>query len=870
MATTNSSSVLRFSGMNSGLDTESIVNAMTAATKLKITKQNRKAITLKWKQEAYQGITTKLTDFQNKYLDMLNSKVNLKSKSTFTKYGATVSTLNADGILKEGTPAGVSVRSGTNAVPGTYKVKVLQTATQAKYQGSAMDASSLDLSQYSDASQNYSFNITVGKKSTVINFNGGSADSVRSQINSQLKDAYGSSNTSGQGLVYVNDSGKIISSDRQAMSLTGVANMYGNFTFDLNTSISAGTNKFNITVGDETVSVSFDSYTADYFNQTDSTTLGAQKRKEFQGIYFDEQAEKLYNAAKADGSVDFDALKAQAYDKAKQADYDKKFESEKTKAMAEYDEELKTNYDNGIADGSIAEGTSFEDWKKTQAEFDENAFKTAFDEQYAKDFDETAFRAQFDKDYDELSAYKDTLNADDFKLSNEDLAAYANKHELNKAIGKVKLSDGTGLNIDENGTVTAANGKKLSVAADPATKNTFGASTARTTTAQVTTATTLKDLGVEDSATFTINGTKFTFTSDYTVAKMMSEINASKNARATMTFSTLTNSFALSSSGYGTSASIEFSAENGSAGAELLSTLGLTSGTLTQGRNLQLEVNGETIETSSNSFTADGTTMTFTSAAQGAEFSYEVKKDNSSAIDAIKSFVEDYNKIIEEVYGQLDQKPNSDYYALTDDDIEDMDLSEKQQEKWEEKAKEGLLYNDSTVSTVMQKMRSVLYSTVKTADGQTFSLFSMGITTSDDWGDHGKLELDETKLEAAFEQYGDQIADLFAGTTVDENGNTVKTGIMHKLDDVLTGAVKTTGARKDKGTLVQLAGTKTGTSATDNSIYDQLKSISTLISSLETRYEKQQDRYWKQFSNLETMMGSLNSQTSYIQQLMQF
>ena len=870
MATTNSSSVLRFSGMNSGLDTESIVNAMTAATKLKITKQNRKAITLKWKQEAYQNITTKLTDFQNKYLDMLNSKVNLKSKSTFTKYGATVSTLNADGILKEGTPAGVSVRSGTNAVPGTYNVKVLQTATQAKYQGSAMDASSLDLSQYNDASQNYSFNITVGTKSTVINFNGGSADSVRSQINSQLKVAYGASNTSGQGLVYVNESGKLISSDRQAMSLTGVANMYGNFTFDLSGNINAGTNKFNITVGDETVSISFDSYTADYFNQTDSTTLGAQKREEYQNLYFGEQAEKLYNAAKADGSVDFDALRTQAYDKAKQADYDKKFESEKTKAIAEYDEELKTNYDNGIADGSIAEGTSFEDWKKTQAEFDENAFKTAFDEQYAKDFDETAFKAQFDKDYDELSAYKDTLNADDFKLSNEDLAAYANKYELNKAIGKVKLSDGTGLNIDENGTVTAANGEKLAVAADPATRNTFGASTARKTTAQVTTATTLKDLGVEDSATFTINGTKFTFTSDYTVAKMMSEINASKNAGATMTFSTLTNSFALSSSGYGTAASIEFSADNGSAGAELLSTLGLTSGTLTQGRNLQLEVNGETIETSSNSFTADGTTMTFTSAAQGAEFSYEVKKDNSSAIDAIKAFGEDYNKIIEEVYGQLDQKPNSDYYALTDDDIEDMDLSEKQQEKWEEKAKEGLLYNDNTVSTVMQKMRSVLYSTVKTADGQTFSLFSMGITTSDDWGDHGKLELDETKLEAAFEQYADQIADLFAGTTVDENGNTVKTGIMHKLDGVLTGAVKTTGARKDKGTLVQLAGTKTGTSATDNSIYDQLKSISTLISSLETRYEKQQDRYWKQFSNLETMMGSLNSQTSYIQQLMQF
>ena len=199
-----------------------------------------------------------------------------------------------------------------------------------------------------------------------------------------------------------------------------------------------------------------------------------------------------------------------------------------------------------------------------------------------------------------------------------------------------------------------------------------------------------------------------------------------------------------------------------------------------------------------------------------------------------------------------------------------MDLSEKQQEKWETKAKQGLLYNDSAVSSVMQKMRSVLYSTVKTAHGETFGVLSMGITTSDDWGDHGKLEIDETKLEAAFEQYSDQIGELFAGTSIDENGNTVKTGIMHKLDDVLTGAVKTTGARKDKGTLVQLAGTKTGTSATDNSIYDQLKSISKLISSLEDRYEQQQDRYWKQFSNLEAMMGNLNSQTSYIQQLMQF
>lgn len=855
--------ILRMSGMNSGLDTEAIVEAMTAATKLKITKQNRKAITLKWKQEAYQDVTTKLTEFQKKYFDMLNSKTNLKSKSTFNKYSATVSS-KVNGILTEGAPAGVSVKSQAGATPGTYNVKVNKTATQAKYQGSAIDTSSLDFSNYTDSSQAYTFNLSVGSKSTVVTFNGGSKEDVTAQINEQLTNAFGVSNdtaSTGRGLVYVNDSGRLVSADRTAITMSGVMNMNSDVILSTN-GVAAGGNKLNFTIGGKNYSVSFQTYDEAYFTQDDGT-LGATARDKYQNIYFNEEAKKLYDAA----AIDSDALKSEAYAKAQQADYDDKYSIALKKAQAEYDEELRVQFSDGLADGSIAEGTEFDDWKATQAEFDEAAFKTAFDETY----DEEAFRESFDKSYDEFEAYKDLrLNKDDFKLSNADLADFANKRELENAIAKVKLPGGAGLSLAEDGTLTASNGEKIAVAADPSSTNTFGASTATSAASQVTTGTTLKELGIEDSATFKINGVEFTFTSDYTIKKMMNEINASKAAGASMNFSTLTNSFSLSSSAYGTEAKIDFSAEADSEGAQLLTTLGLNSGTFTQGTNLELEINGELIETSSNSYTADGTTMTFTSAAQGSEFTYEVKKDNSEVIDAIKEFVKDYNKLIEEVYGYVDQKPNGDYYALTDDDIEEMDLSEKQQEKWEEKAKQGLLYNDSAVSSVMQKMRSVLYSTVKTADGQNFSLFSMGITTSDDWTKHGTLEIDEKKLEEAFENYSSQIEELFTGTSINEKGETVQTGIMYKMDDVLTGAVKTTGARKDKGTLVQIAGMKTGTAATDNSIFDQLKSIQNLISSLENRYEQQQDRYWKQFSSLETMMGNLNSQTNYIQQLMQF
>ena len=43
---------------------------------------------------------------------------------------------------------------------------------------------------------------------------------------------------------------------------------------------------------------------------------------------------------------------------------------------------------------------------------------------------------------------------------------------------------------------------------------------------------------------------------------------------------------------------------------------------------------------------------------------HEVEKDNSAIADTIKGFVEDYNKLIEEVYKYLDEEPDDDYYFL--------------------------------------------------------------------------------------------------------------------------------------------------------------------------------------------------------------
>ena len=65
---------LRMSGMNSGLDTESIINALTANSKLKITKQERQLLKYQATQDAYRDVISKFQNIQKKLCIQMNRK----------------------------------------------------------------------------------------------------------------------------------------------------------------------------------------------------------------------------------------------------------------------------------------------------------------------------------------------------------------------------------------------------------------------------------------------------------------------------------------------------------------------------------------------------------------------------------------------------------------------------------------------------------------------------------------------------------------------------------------------------------------------------------------------------------------------------
>ena len=232
--------------------------------------------------------------------------------------------------------------------------------------------------------------------------------------------------------------------------------------------------------------------------------------------------------------------------------------------------------------------------------------------------------------------------------------------------------------------------------------------------------------------------------------------------------------------------------------------------------------------------------------------------DVDKLMNTIKSFVADYNAIVDLVNGELTTKHDRDYDPLTSD--QKGELSESEISKWETKAKEGLLYGDSDLRSLSMDLRVVV------SGGLLTKFEEIGINLSSSYSDNGKLNIDETKLRAALETNPESVQKLFTSTAgKDAEGNETFNGLATNLKNVMNKYVKTIGSMETKGILIRKAGSKSAAqSLTQNTYYDQLTAIDKMIDKLKARLKTEQDRYISQFSTLETMIANMNSQSSYL------
>lgn len=276
------------------------------------------------------------------------------------------------------------------------------------------------------------------------------------------------------------------------------------------------------------------------------------------------------------------------------------------------------------------------------------------------------------------------------------------------------------------------------------------------------------------------------------------------------------------------------------------------------GKDALVSMNGVDFTRSGNSFVVDGLTLELTKEDKldAATGKYEetligTGRDTDKIAAGFKSFVADYNTMLDKLNGYLDEDPNyRSYQPLTE--AQKKEMSEREIELWEKKAKQGLVRRDTYLADFVAQMRETMYS--KPA-GAAVALYNIGIGTSG-WNKKGKLSLDETILRSALSSNIEDVKRLFTQAA---------DGLAARIGATVNAAAKTSVG--SPGALVRLAGAEDwSANAKQNTFYEKIQTIESRLSDLKGKYEKERQRYWNQFNQMESILANYNTQGNMITQ----
>ena len=391
---------------------------------------------------------------------------------------------------------------------------------------------------------------------------------------------------------------------------------------------------------------------------------------------------------------------------------------------------------------------------------------------------------------------------------------------------------------------------------------------------------------------FKINGKEIKgITADSTVQDMLKKINDS-DAGVKASYMEGSGRFVLIHSETGSGRSITLGDANNANDIEdkLFGATASGGGQVNHGTDAEMVFdygNGinETVTSSSNTFNIDGVKITASGKfgveldASGnavtkpdgsykfdssKEVSFTSKADVDKAAATMKKFVEKFNDLVSSVNTHAKTRRSSGYDPLTE--AQKNQMSEKSIENWEKKAKEGILYGESSIrnfSDSLQTVMTQMMSDLKVAGLDYQDMEKMGLSMTTDSFDGGKLSFDETKFKKAMETEPEKVAKVMTG----HNGSKG----LAKIVETTVSRYATRYASRNGGSygeLIKEAGSnKVTLSNTSSVIYGKLKENSEAIEKFKTMLSNQQDRYIKQFSQLEKLISKMNTQSSYLSSL---
>ena len=785
-----------FGGLASGIDRDALIEQMTARTTSKITSKKQAMTKLEWKRDAYRSISNKIIDLQDNYLSYSATK-SLKNSDFFAKNQVSV----------QGDPDYTKYISATGNADTASRVSVLGVNKLAT-----------------------SATLISGEKKTdsAITLGGISESDFK---NKEVK----TSNLSGTKLTF----GTYSITDKQFTTEA---------TFTFPTSYEKKLD------GGKTETVTID-YTASS----------------------DKIVEQLNEALDSQGFLGKDGKSGIKFtlngDKIQISQTDSITDKGKSYVIRETSSALKSlGFNSGnMKQDDIDNGISLDEFNGHTSSLEAAAITKQPLSGYLKG---KSISVSYGGQIKNIELIGDKEEIKDFEAFKDSL-----QKKLDKAFGSGKVTVGKGKDSKGSLTFTATDNKQtLQISAgSKELQNALGITSTQSN--KISTGSSLWEnrdkLGLGKYNTkeelndalknFTVNGAKIdNITADTTVDGLLTAINNNKDAGVTATYLGSENKFVLSSNEKGKGREISLGADpkDTTDAANLI--FGGVSQDGTDGE-MSILYNGvkTTITSSSNTFSIDGldirATNTFNTGSATAEggVSFTASADTEKVTETVKKFIEAYNAMIDEVRTQATTKPDSNYKPLTDDQKNEM--NETSIKNWEDKAKEGILYNSSALKDLDNATQGIFSSMM--INGVSYDdLEKIGISFSDDYTAGGKIVFDEEKFKTAMDSDPEKVSDLFTGTH----------GIVNTIDSTLSTYATRYASKNGNsyGVLIEEAGSeKLSLTLTNNSIYKELKDMQETITNLQSQLSTEQDRYISQFTQMERLINQMNSQSSYLSQL---
>lgn len=786
-----------FGGLASGIDRDALIEQMTARTTSKITSKKQAMTKLEWKRDAYRSISNKIIDLQDNYLSYSATK-SLKNSDFFAKNQVSV----------QGDPDYTKYISATGNADTASRVSVL---------GVNRLATSATLISGEKKTEN--------EKDSAITLGGISASDFE---NKEVK----TSNLSGTKLTF----GTYSITDKKFTE-------EATFTFPTS---------YEKKVDGKTETVTID-YTAD----SKDVVKQLNEALDSQGF--------LGKDGKSGIQFTLNGDQIQISQTPSITDKGKSYVIRGTSSALK---SLGFNSGNMNQD-EIDNGISLKEFNDHTSSFEAAAITKQPLSSYLKG---KSISVSYGGQTKNIELIGDKEEIKDFKAFKDSL-----QNKLDKAFGSGKVTVGEG----QNGSLTFTakdNKQTLQISADSKElQNALGITSTQSN--KISTGSSLWEnrvklgLGKYDTKeklndalkNFTVNGAKIdNITADTTVDGLLTAINNNKDAGVTATYLGSENKFVLSSNEKGEGRKITLGADpkDTTDAANLI--FGGVSQDGTDGE-MSILYNGvqTTITSSSNTFSIDGldirATNTFNTGSATAEggVSFTASADTEKVTETVKKFIEAYNAMIDEVRTQATTRPDSNYKPLTEDQKNEM--NENSIKNWENKAKEGILFNSSALKDLDNATQGIFSSMMMNGVSDD-DLEKIGISFSDDYTAGGKIVFDEEKFKTAMDSDPEKVSDLFTGTH----------GIVNTIDSTLSTYATRYASKNGNsyGVLIEEAGSeKLSLTLTNNSIYKELKDMQETITNLQSQLSTEQDRYISQFTQMERLINQMNSQSSYLSQL---